>query len=68
MTTIVLMSCNFIANKEHYERVSECPRHYSSMAICGTNPPLCDTCQNSGYYIHREGGGFFADLSVRKRD
>lgn len=46
------------SNLSYEERVSDCPVHYMSIAICGVTPPLCSECEKEGYYL-KSGKGFF---------
>ena len=42
--------------KHHFEIVSSCPEHRSSIAICGTTPSLCNDCKANGYSLQFAGG------------
>lgn len=52
----------------YHERVSTCPVHRTSIAICGsTGPQLCSQCTNEGQYVERQGTGWFPAYEVKKK-
>lgn len=53
---------------QFHERVSNCPQHHSSIAMCGgSTPSVCSTCSAEGYYVEREGGGWFPTMTLKKK-
>jgi hypothetical protein len=56
-------------NLMHHERVSQCPKHHNSIAICGgTYPSLCDKCQSEGLTITAEGDDCFPTFKVCRNE
>lgn len=52
-----------------HERMSRCPLHHSSIAICGGgNPRLCYKCTEDGYYceVDRSQGPWFPKCTVKR--
>ena len=50
------------------ERVSICPKHKLGIAMCGgSGPTLCTDCTNQGYYVEREGSGWFPTFVVKRK-
>lgn len=63
---ITCLNCKSTWNRPKYyqERVSECPLHHSTIAICSFPSELCDSCKNQGYYI--EPGFGFMPSEIKK--
>ena len=47
------------------ERISSCPQHHFSIAICGGSPSLCTKCQADGYIVSG-GWGMAGTLELTK--
>lgn len=66
------MNCQTVWSRglDHHERVSKCPQHRMSIAICGgaTRDFLCQACKDNGYYVESSGGGFFPKFEIKQKD
>ena len=49
----------------HSERISSCPKHRYSIAICGGSPSLCQKCEADGYVVSG-GWGMAGTLELTK--
>lgn len=47
-------------------RVSNCPSHHDSIAICGGGPSMCKKCKEDGYYVETS-FGFGSIPTIKKR-
>jgi len=58
----------WIVKLEHHERVSRCPKHHMSIAMCGgATPPLCEKC-DEGYFVDRQNMGMFPTWVLVKKE
>lgn len=55
--TRICARCNttWQEDMDYEEKVSECPQHYMSIAVCGDSRQLCTTCTNEGYAVRQTG-------------
>lgn len=57
----------WIEEMAKHEKVSKCPEHCTSIAICGSSPPLCKDCKDEGYYVVPS-FGFCNVPEIKKRE
>lgn len=68
--TLTCFNCrsSWVVEMAQYERVSKCRIHMTQISISGIMPSLCGECTDDGYYIKRDGNGFFANITLMKNE